>query len=177
MKEAHYHKYRSLFLCSVCASLNFSSKTQRSFCNQAEHSVSFQGPTASQGAFILPSYPLSSPRNSPKHGSPPADSPKKSQDNTMNFANSWPLKSFEGLPKPSSQKQLLSQKPGDNTGGNVVDVFRFAFWWASISGQKSYSGELRSAPLAARNVRVLQPCSSSPTAGGCFLKMKSLLFS
>uniref|UniRef100_A0A8B9ZGG8 TOG array regulator of axonemal microtubules 1 n=1 Tax=Anas platyrhynchos TaxID=8839 RepID=A0A8B9ZGG8_ANAPL len=80
----------------VCASLNFSSKTQRSFCNQ--------------------SYPLSSPRTSPKHVSSPADSPKKSQDNTMNFSNSWPLKSFEGLPKPRSQKHLHSQKSGDNTG-------------------------------------------------------------
>ncbi|KAM6074235.1 TOG array regulator of axonemal microtubules protein 1 isoform 1-T1 [Chlamydotis macqueenii] len=105
----------------VCASLNFSSKTQRSFCNQAEHTMSFQGPNASQGAFILPSYPLSSPRNSPKHGSSPADSPKKSQDRTMNFSNSWPLKSFEGLPKPSSQKQLLRQKSGDNTGENLQE--------------------------------------------------------
>ncbi|XP_075006759.1 TOG array regulator of axonemal microtubules protein 1 [Calonectris borealis] len=105
----------------VCASLNFSSKTQRSFCNQAEHMVAFQGPNASQGAFILPSYPLSSPRNSPKHLSSPAGSPKKSQDNTMNFSNSWPLKSFEGLPKPSSQKQLLSQKSGDNTGENLQE--------------------------------------------------------
>uniref|UniRef100_A0A663DQ10 TOG array regulator of axonemal microtubules 1 n=1 Tax=Aquila chrysaetos chrysaetos TaxID=223781 RepID=A0A663DQ10_AQUCH len=102
----------------VCASLNFSSKTQRSFCNQAEHMMSFQGPNASQGTFILPSYPLSSPRNSPKHVSSPADSSKKSQDNTMNFSNSWPLKSFEGLSKPHSQKQLLSQKSGDNTGRN-----------------------------------------------------------
>ncbi|XP_009288193.1 PREDICTED: crescerin-1 [Aptenodytes forsteri] len=105
----------------VCASLNFSSKTQRSFCNPAEHTVSFQGPNASQGAFILPSYPLSSPRNSPKHVSSPADSPKKSQDNTVNFSNSWPLKSFEGLPKPSSQKQLLIQKPGGNTGENLKE--------------------------------------------------------
>uniref|UniRef100_A0A8B9D7B9 TOG array regulator of axonemal microtubules 1 n=1 Tax=Anser cygnoides TaxID=8845 RepID=A0A8B9D7B9_ANSCY len=105
----------------VCASLNFSSKTQRSFCNQAEHTLSFQGPNASQGAFILPSYPLSSPRTSPKHVSPPADSPKKSQDNTVNFSNSWPLKSFEGLPKPSSQKHLRSQKSGDNTGDNLQE--------------------------------------------------------
>ncbi|XP_009913559.2 TOG array regulator of axonemal microtubules protein 1 isoform X1 [Haliaeetus albicilla] len=105
----------------VCASLNFSSKTQRSFCNQAEHMMSFQGPNASQSTFILPSYPLSSPRNSPKHVSSPADSSKKSQDNTMNFSNSWPLKSFEGLPKPHSQKQLLSQKPGDNTGENLQE--------------------------------------------------------
>ncbi|XP_059675432.1 TOG array regulator of axonemal microtubules protein 1 [Gavia stellata] len=105
----------------VCASLNFSSKTQRSFCNQAEHTVFFQGPNASQGTFILPSYPLSSPRNSPKHVSSPADSSKKSQDNTVSFSNSWPLKSFEGLPKPSSQKQLLSQKSGDNTGENLQE--------------------------------------------------------
>ncbi|KAM6134148.1 TOG array regulator of axonemal microtubules protein 1 [Phoenicopterus ruber ruber] len=105
----------------VCASLNFSSKIQRSFCNQTEHTVSLQGPSASQGAFILPSYPLSSPRNSPKHISSPADSPKQSQDNTMNFSNSWPLKSFEGLPKPSSQKQLLSQKSGDSTGENLQE--------------------------------------------------------
>uniref|UniRef100_A0A8B9NJW9 TOG array regulator of axonemal microtubules 1 n=1 Tax=Accipiter nisus TaxID=211598 RepID=A0A8B9NJW9_9AVES len=102
----------------VCASLNFSSKTQRSFCNQAEHMMSFQGPNASQGSFLLPSYPLSSPRNSPKHVSSAADSSKKSQDNTMNFSNSWPLKSFEGLPKPHSQKQLLSHRSGDNTGRN-----------------------------------------------------------
>ncbi|XP_072722013.1 TOG array regulator of axonemal microtubules protein 1 isoform X1 [Ciconia boyciana] len=105
----------------VCASLNFSSKTQRSFCNQAEHTLFFQGPTASQGAFILPSYPLSSSRSSPKHVSSPADSPKRSQDNTVNFSNSWPLKSFEGLPKPSSQKQLLGQKSGDNTGDNLQE--------------------------------------------------------
>ncbi|CAN0123728.1 unnamed protein product [Bubo scandiacus] len=104
----------------VSASLNFSSKTQRSFCSQAEHVMSFQGPNASQGTFILPSYPLL-PRNSPKHVSSPSDSPKKSQDNTMNFSNSWPLKSFEGLPKPGSQKQLLSQKSGDNTGDNLQE--------------------------------------------------------
>ncbi|KFV64849.1 Protein FAM179B, partial [Dryobates pubescens] len=99
-----------------CTSLNFSSKTQRSFCNQAQHTMTLQGPNTSQGTFILPSYPLSSPRNSPKHLSSPGDSPKTSQDNTMSFSNSWPLKSFEGLPKPSSKKQLLSPKPGDSTG-------------------------------------------------------------
>ncbi|XP_061854816.1 TOG array regulator of axonemal microtubules protein 1 [Colius striatus] len=102
-------------------SLNFPSKTQRSFCNQAEYTVPFQGSNASQGNFILPSYPLSSPRNSPKHVSSPAGSPKKSQNNAMNFSNSWPLKSFEGLPKPSSQKQLLSQKSGDNTGEKLQE--------------------------------------------------------
>uniref|UniRef100_A0A8C3H369 TOG array regulator of axonemal microtubules 1 n=1 Tax=Corvus moneduloides TaxID=1196302 RepID=A0A8C3H369_CORMO len=104
----------------VCSSLSFFSKTQRSFCTQAEPTVSFQGPSASQGTFILPSFPLSSPRNSPKHLSSPAASPRKSQEDPMSLSSSWPLRSFEGLPKPGSQKQLLSQKPGENTGGNVL---------------------------------------------------------
>lgn len=43
-------------------------------------------------------------------------SPKKSQDNSVNFSSSWPLKSFEGLPKPSPQKKLVSQKSSDPTG-------------------------------------------------------------
>uniref|UniRef100_A0A8C4VTH0 TOG array regulator of axonemal microtubules 1 n=1 Tax=Gopherus evgoodei TaxID=1825980 RepID=A0A8C4VTH0_9SAUR len=101
----------------VCASLNFT-KTQRTFCSPAERTLSFPSSNTSQGAFILPSYPLSSPRNSPKHTSPPAESPKKSQDHAVSFSNSWPLKSFEGLPKPSPQKKLLSQKSGDNAGEN-----------------------------------------------------------
>ncbi|XP_039389641.1 TOG array regulator of axonemal microtubules protein 1 [Mauremys reevesii] len=101
----------------VCASLNFT-KTQRTFCSPAERTLSFPSSNTSQGAFILPSYPLSSPRNSPKHTSPPAESPKKSQDHAVSFSNSWPLKSFEGLPKPSPQKKLLNQKSGDNAGEN-----------------------------------------------------------
>ncbi|XP_065492726.1 TOG array regulator of axonemal microtubules protein 1-like isoform X3 [Caloenas nicobarica] len=100
----------------VCASLNFSSKTQGSVCNQAEPTVSFQGPTATQGAFILPSCPLRSPRHSPKRLTPPADSPNKPQDNALSLSNSWPLKSFEGLSKPRAPKHLLSQKSGDSTG-------------------------------------------------------------
>uniref|UniRef100_A0A8C3XG91 TOG array regulator of axonemal microtubules 1 n=1 Tax=Cyanoderma ruficeps TaxID=181631 RepID=A0A8C3XG91_9PASS len=104
----------------VCSSLSFPSKTQRSFCTQAEATTSFQGAGGSQGTFILPSFPLSSPRNSPKHLSSPAASPGKSQENPRSLSSSWPLKSFEGLPKPGSQKQLLSQKPGDSTGGNVL---------------------------------------------------------
>ncbi|XP_064367861.1 TOG array regulator of axonemal microtubules protein 1 [Dromaius novaehollandiae] len=120
--ESIFCPFTSVFkMLPVCASLNFSSKAQRTFCSPAEHGLSFQGSGASQGAFILPSYPLSSPRNSPKHVSPPADSPKKSQDTTINFSNSWPLKSFEGLPKPSSQKTLLSQKSGDNAGENLQE--------------------------------------------------------
>uniref|UniRef100_A0A8B9FB00 TOG array regulator of axonemal microtubules 1 n=1 Tax=Amazona collaria TaxID=241587 RepID=A0A8B9FB00_9PSIT len=102
-----------------CTSQNFSSKTQRSFCNQTENTMPFHGPNASQGTFPLPACPLSSPRKSPKRISSPPDSSRKSQGNTMSFSNSWLLKSFEGLPKPSSQKQLLSQKSGDNTGRKV----------------------------------------------------------
>ncbi|XP_031969160.1 TOG array regulator of axonemal microtubules protein 1 isoform X2 [Corvus moneduloides] len=105
----------------VCSSLSFFSKTQRSFCTQAEPTVSFQGPSASQGTFILPSFPLSSPRNSPKHLSSPAASPRKSQEDPMSLSSSWPLRSFEGLPKPGSQKQLLSQKPGENTGDSPLE--------------------------------------------------------
>ncbi|KAJ7410504.1 Protein FAM179B [Pitangus sulphuratus] len=105
----------------VSSSLNFSSKTQRGFCTQAEPTMSFQGLSASQGTFILPSCPLSSPRNSPKHLSSPAASPGKAQDRPTSLSNSWPRKSFEGLPQPGSQKQLLSQKPGDSTGEKVLD--------------------------------------------------------
>ncbi|XP_067410806.1 TOG array regulator of axonemal microtubules protein 1 isoform X2 [Emydura macquarii macquarii] len=104
----------------VCSSLNFT-KTQRSFCSPAERTSSFPNSNTSQGAFILPSYPLSSPRNSPKHTSPPSESPKKSQDHAVNFSNSWPLKSFEGLPKPNPQKKLLIQKSGDNAGENSLE--------------------------------------------------------
>uniref|UniRef100_A0A8C3N0X8 Uncharacterized protein n=1 Tax=Geospiza parvula TaxID=87175 RepID=A0A8C3N0X8_GEOPR len=106
----------------VCSSLSFSSKTQRSFCTQAEPTMSFQGPSASQGTFILPSFPLSSPRNSPKHLSAPAALAGKSQEDPRSLSSSWPLKSFQGLPKPGCQKQLLSQKPGDNTGGNGLNL-------------------------------------------------------
>ncbi|XP_041314393.1 TOG array regulator of axonemal microtubules protein 1 isoform X2 [Pyrgilauda ruficollis] len=105
----------------VCSSLSFSSKTQRSFCTQAEPTMSFQGPSASQGTFILPSFPLSSPRNSPKHLSAPAASAGKSQEDPRSLSSSWPLKSFQGLPKPGGQKQLLSQKPGDSTGDSPLE--------------------------------------------------------
>nr|XP_005892649.2 PREDICTED: protein FAM179B isoform X3 [Bos mutus] len=98
----------------VCASLCFGSKTQQTFGSQTERS-SYSGPNSSSGAVLLPSYPLSSPRTSPKHTSLTV-SPKKSQDNSVNFSSSWPLKSFEGLPKPSPQKKLVSQKSSDPTG-------------------------------------------------------------
>ncbi|XP_066884609.1 TOG array regulator of axonemal microtubules protein 1 isoform X2 [Kogia breviceps] len=99
----------------VYASLNFGSKTQQTFGNQTERASSYSGPNPSSGGFILPSYPLSSPRTSPKHMSLTI-SPKKSQDNSINFSNSWPLKSYEGVSKPSPQQKLVSQKSSDPTG-------------------------------------------------------------
>ncbi|XP_036061640.1 TOG array regulator of axonemal microtubules protein 1 isoform X1 [Onychomys torridus] len=102
----------------VYASLNFGNKTQQTFGSQTERTSSYSGSNASPGPFILPSYPLSSPRTSPKHTSPLSVSPKKSQDNSMSFSNSWPLKSFEGLSKPNPQKKLVNQKSSDPTGEN-----------------------------------------------------------
>ncbi|XP_063103077.1 TOG array regulator of axonemal microtubules protein 1 isoform X2 [Cavia porcellus] len=102
----------------VYASLNFGSKTQQTFGSQTERTSSYSGPNTSPGAFILPSYPLSSPRTSPKHTSPLTVSPKKSQDNSVNFSSSWPLKSFEGLSKPSPQRKLVNPKSSDPTGEN-----------------------------------------------------------
>uniref|UniRef100_A0A8D2BA03 TOG array regulator of axonemal microtubules protein 1 n=1 Tax=Sciurus vulgaris TaxID=55149 RepID=A0A8D2BA03_SCIVU len=95
----------------VYVSLNFGSKTQQTFSSQTERTSSYSGPgpNPNPGGFILPSYPLSSPRTSPKHTSPLTVSPKRSQDNSVNFSNSWPLKTFEGLSKPSPQKKLISQ--------------------------------------------------------------------
>ncbi|XP_026369440.1 TOG array regulator of axonemal microtubules protein 1 isoform X3 [Ursus arctos] len=101
----------------VYASLNFAPKTQQTFGSQTERTSSYSGLNPSPGGFILPSYPLSSPRTSPKHASLTV-SPKKSQDTSVNFSNSWPLKSFEGLPKPSPQKKLVSQKSSDPPGRN-----------------------------------------------------------
>uniref|UniRef100_A0A2I3LKF2 TOG array regulator of axonemal microtubules protein 1 n=1 Tax=Papio anubis TaxID=9555 RepID=A0A2I3LKF2_PAPAN len=100
----------------VYATLNFGSKTQQTFGSQTE-CTSSNSQNLSPGAYILPSYPLSSPRTSPKHTSL-IISPKKSQDNSVNFSNSWPLKSFEGLSKRSPQKKLVSQKSSDPTSRN-----------------------------------------------------------
>ncbi|XP_004835672.1 TOG array regulator of axonemal microtubules protein 1 isoform X1 [Heterocephalus glaber] len=102
----------------VYASLYYGSRLQQTFGSQTERTSSYPGPNPSPGTFILPSHPLSSPRTSPKHTSPLTVSPKKSQDNSVNFSNSWPLKSFEGLSKPSPQKNLVNQKSSDPTGEN-----------------------------------------------------------
>ncbi|XP_053801157.1 TOG array regulator of axonemal microtubules protein 1 isoform X2 [Vidua chalybeata] len=45
----------------------------------------------------------------------------KSQEDPRSLSSSWPLKSFQGLPKPGCQKQLLSQKPGDSTGDSPLE--------------------------------------------------------
>ncbi|XP_069883348.1 TOG array regulator of axonemal microtubules protein 1 isoform X2 [Dipodomys merriami] len=103
------------------SSLNFSSKTQPTFGNQVEHTSLFSGSNPNPGAFILPSYPLSSPRASPKHTSPLNVSPKKSQDNSISISNSWPLKSFEGPSKPSPQKKLVSPNSSEPTGENYQE--------------------------------------------------------
>ncbi|XP_008853757.1 TOG array regulator of axonemal microtubules protein 1 isoform X2 [Nannospalax galili] len=105
----------------VYASLNFGSKTQQTFGSQTERTSSYSGSNPSPGPFILPSYPFSSPRTSPKHTCPLSISPKKSQDNSINFSNSWLLKNFEGLSKPSPQKKVVSQKSSDPTGENFQE--------------------------------------------------------
>ncbi|XP_030070267.1 TOG array regulator of axonemal microtubules protein 1 isoform X1 [Microcaecilia unicolor] len=100
---------------SVFTSLNPSSKTHRVDCSSAERTISFSGSNTNQGAFILPSYPLSSASSSPKHSSLSAGSPKKSQEQSLHFSHSWPLNA-EGQSKSSTQKRLSSQKSVDATG-------------------------------------------------------------
>ncbi|KAF7252138.1 TOG array regulator of axonemal microtubules protein 1 [Varanus komodoensis] len=102
----------------VCASRNFIRKPQRAFCSPPEYGQHPAGSHAGQGAFILPSYPFSSPRHSPKHSSPPADPLKKPQNHPVNFSNSWPLKSFEGLPKPAHQKTFSCPVAGEDAVKN-----------------------------------------------------------
>ncbi|KAF3831183.1 hypothetical protein GH733_002421 [Mirounga leonina] len=96
---------------------NWAQHTQQTFGSQTERTSSYSGLNPSPGGFILPSYPLSSPRTSPKHASLTI-SPRKSQDISINFSNSWPLKSFEGVPKPSPQKKVVRQKSSDPPGEN-----------------------------------------------------------
>nr|XP_056707056.1 TOG array regulator of axonemal microtubules protein 1 [Euleptes europaea] len=109
---------------SVRASLSFTSKPQRTFCSPPEPAPPLLSSHTTPGAFILPSYPFSSPRHSPKHASPPTDQLKKSPGHGgVNFSNSWPLKSFEGLPKPMPQKKFSNpvaegdagKSPGENS--------------------------------------------------------------
>ncbi|XP_043930209.1 TOG array regulator of axonemal microtubules protein 1 isoform X2 [Protopterus annectens] len=103
---------------SLHTSISLSSKVQRAFYSpvQTERTSSFPSSASSQGAFILPSYPLSSPRTSPKHNDPTDGIIKKAQDQNVNFSNSWPNKQFEKLQKPSPQKKSSSQKLEGITG-------------------------------------------------------------
>ncbi|XP_065695620.2 TOG array regulator of axonemal microtubules protein 1 isoform X2 [Patagioenas fasciata] len=124
----------------VCASLSFSSKSQRNVCNQAEPTGSLQGPGATQGTFTLPSRALRSPRHSPRRLSPPTRSPNGPHENGLSFSSSWPLKSFEGLPKPSAPKHLLTPKPADSTGQDPRDARSALQPRPSLLGRRGLSG-------------------------------------
>ncbi|KAK2536552.1 Fam179b [Columba livia] len=124
----------------VCASLNFSSKSQRSVCNQAEPTGSLQGPSATQGASTLPSCARRSPRHSPRRLSPPARSPHGPRENGLSFSSSWPLKSFEGLPRPSAPRHLLAQQPADSTGQDPRDARSALQPRPSLLGHRGLSG-------------------------------------
>ncbi|KAM8808012.1 TOG array regulator of axonemal microtubules protein 1 [Eudromia elegans] len=98
-----------------CASLNLPGKAQRMFCSPADPLCS-QGSSAAPATLALPSYPLSSPRGSPKRAAAPAEAPARPQDRARSFSSSWPLQSFEGLPKPRAPQQPLGRKAGDGAG-------------------------------------------------------------
>ncbi|XP_060117344.1 TOG array regulator of axonemal microtubules protein 1 [Heteronotia binoei] len=107
---------------SVRASLSFTSKPQRMFCSPPEPAPPLLGSHTTPGAFILPSYPFSSPSHSPKHASSLADPLKKSPGFGVSFSNSWPLKSFEGLPKPAAQKKFSSPTTGGDAETKPQDA-------------------------------------------------------
>ncbi|XP_015282138.1 PREDICTED: protein FAM179B [Gekko japonicus] len=107
---------------SIRASLSFTSKPQRTFCSPPEPAPPLLGSHTTPGAFVLPSYPFSSPGHSPKRASPPADPLKRSPGHGVSFSNSWPLKSFEGLPKPTAQKKFSSPVAGGDTEAKPQDA-------------------------------------------------------
>ncbi|XP_066244226.1 TOG array regulator of axonemal microtubules protein 1 isoform X4 [Saccopteryx leptura] len=149
---------------AVNASLNFGSKTQQTFGSQTEHTSSSSGPNPSPGAFILSSCPLSSSQTSPKHTSLTV-SLKKSPDNSVNFSNSWPLKSFEGLSKPSPQKKLVIQKSSGPTGRNDGRKMRI-FHAGGNSQEKPSPGQLTPAlvrsPSSRRGLSETKPVPPIP---------------
>ncbi|RMB98469.1 hypothetical protein DUI87_24683 [Hirundo rustica rustica] len=71
----------------------------------------------------------------------------KSQEDPRSLSSSWPLKSFEGLPRPGSQKQLLSQKPGDNTGDSPLEKPSLPLEKPSLQEKPSLPLEKHSLPL------------------------------
>ncbi|XP_066133931.1 TOG array regulator of axonemal microtubules protein 1 isoform X4 [Saccopteryx bilineata] len=148
----------------VNASLNFGSKTQQTFGSQTEHTSSSSGPNPSPGDFILSSCPLSSSQTSPKHTSLTI-SLKKSPDTSVNFSNSWPLKSFEGLSKPSPQKKLVIQKSSGPTGRNDGRKIRI-FHAGGNSQEKPSPGQLTPAlvrsPSSRRGLSETKPVPPIP---------------
>ncbi|XP_077180266.1 TOG array regulator of axonemal microtubules protein 1 [Paroedura picta] len=107
---------------AIRASLSFPSKPLRTFCSPPEPTRPPLGSHTTPGAFILPSYPFSSPSHSPKHASAPADPLKKSPAHGVSFSNSWPLKSFEGLPKPTAQKRFSGPGAGGGPEAKPQDT-------------------------------------------------------
>ncbi|XP_069493592.1 TOG array regulator of axonemal microtubules protein 1 isoform X2 [Ambystoma mexicanum] len=104
---------------TLFASLNPSKKAHQPYSATGERTLPFPSSNSNPGSFILPSYPLSSPRASPKQSSPSSGSPKKSQEPFVAFSNSWPLKNFEGRPKPM---KLSNQKPGEMPGEHAQET-------------------------------------------------------
>ncbi|XP_069064723.1 TOG array regulator of axonemal microtubules protein 1 isoform X2 [Pleurodeles waltl] len=104
---------------TIFASLNPASKVHHSYSASVDRTLPFSSSHSNPGSFILPSYPLSSPRASPKQTSPSSGSPKKSQDPFVAFSNSWPLKNFDGRPKPV---RLSNQKLGEIAGDHFQET-------------------------------------------------------
>lgn len=103
---------------TIFASLNPASKVHHSYSASVERTLPFSNSHSNPGSFILPSYPLS-PRGSPNQTSSSSGSPKKSQDSFVAFSNSWPLKNFDGRPKPM---RLSNQKLGEIAGDHSQET-------------------------------------------------------
>ncbi|KAK6481507.1 TOG array regulator of axonemal microtubules protein 1-like isoform X1 [Huso huso] len=106
------------------ASLNLSTKTQRGLYSHPSVERTLSGPStagggssssssiASQGAFILPSYPLSSPGSGQLHTTPP----RKGMEDSVGFSNTWPSKPLDGTSNSSPRKRLPSSRTDDTQG-------------------------------------------------------------
>ncbi|KAL8168580.1 UNVERIFIED_CONTAM: hypothetical protein K2H54_004659, partial [Gekko kuhli] len=143
---------------SIRASLSFPGKPQRTFCSPPEPAPPLLGSHTAPGAFVLPSYPFSSPSHSPRHASPPADPLKRSPGHGVSFSNSWPLKSFEGLPKPTAQKKFSSPVAGGDSEAKPQEAppiqLKPAFV-RSPASRKGLSGAKPVPPIVPRGVSPL----------------------
>ncbi|XP_041132072.1 TOG array regulator of axonemal microtubules protein 1-like isoform X2 [Polyodon spathula] len=102
------------------ASLNLSAKPQRGLYSHPSTEHTLSGPNsagggssssiASQGVFILPSYPLSSLGSGQLHTTPP----RKGTEDGVGFSNTWPSKPLDGTSNSSPRKRLPSSRT-DNT--------------------------------------------------------------